>query len=94
MKILQHADFWRRMDRATAHIHWWPEWLKGSRENRRPCPHADGFTWHTAHHIETHGLDCGPFEHWDEEWYECDACGAEFTERELDEMAEASDLDD
>lgn len=24
---------------------------------------------------ETHGLDCGPYERWHEEWSECRICG-------------------
>ena len=31
-----------------------------------------------ADYLETHGLDCGPYEHWRDEWYECSACGARF----------------
>ena len=33
-------------------------------------------------HTETHGLDCGPYERWHEEWYECSICGAH--EEDLD----------
>ncbi len=44
------------------------------------CPncgkHAT-FTEHEADHVETHGLDCGPYERWHQEWITCDACGAE-----------------
>ena len=36
--------------------------------------------------VETHGLECGPYEHWHYEWWECPECGAEFTGRELDEL--------
>lgn len=25
--------------------------------------------------VETHGLDCGPYELWAEEWHECSVCG-------------------
>ena len=24
--------------------------------------------------VETHGLDCGPYETWTEEWWECSIC--------------------
>ena len=41
-----------------------------------------------ADSIETHGLECGPYERWHDEWYECPACGACFTEAELMEATE------
>src|SRR4051812_6354466 len=28
-----------------------------------------------SHHVETHGLDCGPYENFDDIWYECSLCG-------------------
>ena len=34
--------------------------------------------------IETHGLDCGPYERFHDEWWDCPACGARFTARELE----------
>ncbi len=36
--------------------------------------------------IETHGLDCGPYEHCYEEWHECSVCGDKFTDDELSRM--------
>jgi hypothetical protein len=36
--------------------------------------------------VDTHGLDCGPYERWIEEWWECPSCGAEFEDRELDQI--------
>jgi hypothetical protein len=36
---------------------------------------------------ETHGLDCGPFEIFHDEWWECPLCFARFTEQELEEVA-------
>ena len=36
-----------------------------------------------ADSIETHGMECGPYERWHDEWYECPVCGACFTEAEL-----------
>ena len=42
---------------------------------------------HEANHVETHGLDCGPYEHFHDEWYECPACGAKFTDDEVEEAA-------
>ena len=51
------------------------------------CPncgqHAE-FTEHTADHVETHGLDCGPYERWTETWLRCSNCGAETDDRELE----------
>ena len=41
-----------------------------------------------ADSTETHGLECGPYERWHDEWYECPACGACFTEAELMEAIE------
>lgn len=37
---------------------------------------------------ETHGLECGPFEHCYQEWWECAVCGNQITEDELAYMAE------
>jgi uncharacterized protein with PIN domain len=39
-----------------------------------------------ADSIETHGLECGPYERWHDEWYECPECRAVFTENELAEV--------
>ena len=36
---------------------------------------------------ETHGLDCGPYEHGRDEWRECAICGERFTGKELDALA-------
>ena len=33
---------------------------------------------------ETHGLDCGPYEHCFQEWWECAECGEIFTAQELE----------
>lgn len=35
---------------------------------------------HRGTFTETHGLECGPYEQWTEEWRECSICG----EREED----------
>lgn len=32
---------------------------------------------------ERHGLDCGPYEHCFEEWWQCAICGEKYTEKEL-----------
>ena len=37
-----------------------------------------------ADNIETHGLECGPYERFHDEWWDCTACGARFTDRELE----------
>jgi len=34
--------------------------------------------------IETHGLECGPYERWHDEWWECPACGEELSPEDLD----------
>ena len=39
--------------------------------------------------IETHGLDCGPFERFDEEFIVCCGCGGRFDPRDWEEIAEA-----
>jgi hypothetical protein len=31
---LQHGSFWDKMDKATRQVDRWPEWVKGSPENR------------------------------------------------------------
>jgi len=36
--------------------------------------------------VETHGLDCGPYEHCYQEWYRCIICGTEYTCDEVDRM--------
>jgi hypothetical protein len=36
---------------------------------------------------ETHGLECGPYEHFHDEWWECPACAAQFTGKELEAVA-------
>jgi hypothetical protein len=36
--------------------------------------------------VEDHGLECGPFEHWREAWWECPICGERFTAQDLDRM--------
>lgn len=32
--------------------------------------------------VETHGLDCGPYEHWRDEWDECTFCGERYTPKD------------
>lgn len=31
-----------------------------------------------ADSVETHGLDCGPYESFSQEWWECSICGERF----------------
>ncbi len=38
--------------------------------------------------VETHGLDCGPYERGTDEWWECSICHEKFTQSELDKIAE------
>ena len=47
------------------------------------CRHAE-LRFREGDTIETHGLECGPYEHFHDEWWECLACGAWFTEQELE----------
>jgi len=49
------------------------------------CPECQEGRLHfrSADYIETHGLDCGPYEHWCNEWFECSECGARFDPIEL-----------
>ncbi len=51
------------------------------------CASRTSFTEHEADHVETHGLDCGPYERWHEEWITCDACGDETDWKEVAAMA-------
>lgn len=49
------------------------------------CPECNKdilMRYREADSVETHGLDCGPFERFHDEWYECPACGAVFTTAE------------
>jgi hypothetical protein len=35
----------------------------------------------SSRHTETHGFDCGPFERFEDHWWECSICGV--TEEDL-----------
>lgn len=37
--------------------------------------------------VETHGLDCGPYERGTDEWWECSICHGKYTQSELDQIA-------
>lgn len=56
-------------------------------ERERPeCPNCGeqaDFEERTGSFVETHGLDCGPYERWTETWLVCSECGAETDEQEL-----------
>jgi hypothetical protein len=53
------------------------------------CGERATFSHKSGEFTETHGLDCGPYEHWHEEWLACDKCGAETDEKEIARMARA-----
>ena len=46
------------------------------------CQNAD-LRYRSADSVETHGLDCGPYEHCHDEWYECPECGTQFDSAEV-----------
>jgi hypothetical protein len=48
------------------------------------CGQESTFSVERLFHVETHGLDCGPYEHFDEVRYTCKSCGAHTNEKELD----------
>ncbi len=48
------------------------------------CGEPATFTGHAGDFTETHGLDCGPYETWHEEWVTCNKCGAKTDYREID----------
>ncbi len=47
------------------------------------CGEPSTFTPHQHDWVETHGLDCGPYEHCHQEWVKCDKCGANTDEAEI-----------
>lgn len=52
------------------------------------CPNCGAeaeFKSMDAHLIETHGLDCGPYEEFHDEWLVCQECDAPCTDKELTE---------
>jgi uncharacterized protein with PIN domain len=54
------------------------------------CPACGGEVapvFREADNTETHGLECGPYEHWHDEWWECPACKATFTAEEMERTA-------
>lgn len=52
------------------------------------CPNCGKHTTFTDHEedcVETHGLDCGPYERWTERWMTCDLCGARTDDKEVEQ---------
>lgn len=53
------------------------------------CPHCGQevvMIERQADSVETHGLDCGPFERFPEEWWKCPECRMQFTAQELGDL--------
>jgi uncharacterized Zn ribbon protein len=51
------------------------------------CPNCGveaSFTEHSATSMETHGLDCGPYEYFTGVWLVCDRCESETTSQEVE----------
>jgi hypothetical protein len=53
------------------------------------CPECGNAEMVLKEHVsvETHGLGCGPYERFHDEWWECPACGARFTQKELEAVS-------
>lgn len=47
------------------------------------CGKEANFTEHSGECVETHGLDCGPYERWTETWLTCNECGAKTDDQEV-----------
>lgn len=50
------------------------------------CPNCGAeadFREHEERCVETHGLDCGPYETWTERWLTCSKCGAKTDDNEI-----------
>jgi hypothetical protein len=58
----------------------------GRGEERRDHDCLDDLVYCEYEWVETHGLECGPYERCRDEWWECAVCGNWFTGNELDEM--------
>lgn len=43
--------------------------------------------------VETHGLDCGPYERGTDEWWECSVCHDKYTQSELDQIAKQEETE-
>lgn len=52
------------------------------------CPECGAevvLEYHAVDTVETHGLECGPYEHFLDQWYACPECGAKFAIEDLEE---------
>jgi hypothetical protein len=49
------------------------------------CGKTASFRYGTTECVETHGLDCGPYERWTEEWWKCSKCGDKIDGSDLEE---------
>jgi hypothetical protein len=56
------------------------KWLKSKGERKMACPDcgSDSAEYRIASSVETHGLDCGPFERFEQEYIVCRECGGRF----------------
>lgn len=55
-------------------------------EGEAICPNCGKWAYFTEHQrdcVETHGLDCGPYERWTERWLTCDKCGDPTSDEEI-----------
>jgi len=43
----------------------------------------DHLDYRQAECMETHGLDCGPYEYFSDEWWVCLECGETYTNEEV-----------
>ena len=60
------------------------------------CPNCGQdavFTEHSHSWVETHGLDCGPYEHCYQEWLVCGECGSRTDDEELAAVNQEEDSD-
>lgn len=64
-------------------------WREGCSYHTQACPNCGsvtGFAACSGDFTETHGLDCGPYEMWHEEWLECHKCKGKTDDSELQEV--------
>ncbi len=60
MKVIYHGDC---------------EELQGKEIEVKGHVCAEHMRYRSSESVETHGLDCGPYENVAEEWWECAICG-------------------
>ena len=60
-----------------------------------PCPDCGSPSgeFRVAESVETHGLDCGPYERFHEEFVICSDCDGRFDRADWDAPGEAADLE-